>query len=183
MIRRAVAVAAWSVLTFLLMSKDAVAYSEIVQKNFQLNRADSFKLFNLMNVPKSLEKFSGANYGVKRFSSVDGAIRIACSQSLYYPPNTSTSCGVSVDSTRATAKTKIQNGYVPNSAVFQMTDKADIQNVLKVFFTTQNSFFSSETVAVTDTKGKRVVVARFHLQCPRDWVFDVVECNGYLIGR
>jgi hypothetical protein len=182
-IRRAVAVAAWSVLTFLLLSKDAVAYSETVQKNFHLNRADSYKLFNQMNVPKTFETFSGTRYGVKRFTSIDGSVQVACSQSLIYPPITSTVCGIMLDSTRANTKTKIQTGYVYNSAVFQMTNKLDIQAVLRSFFGTQSSFYSSETVVVTDAKGQRVTVPRFHLQCPRDWVFDVVECNGYIIGR
>ena len=190
MTRRAVVVTAWSVLTFLLLSKEAIANTPQIAairaeaNSLRLNQFDSFTLFNRIMLPKTIEKSTrGTNIAVKRFSSADSAVRLVCAQSLIERPDVGTLCAVSlVPSVAQPSVSEVQSGFLLNSTVFRIKEKSDVQKVLLNVLKSEK-FESRESVQYTDQFGKLVQVPRFTLDCPPDWVFEVVYCEGHIVGR
>lgn len=175
----------WSVLAFLLFSTTAFAIqASPTSKVLVINQRDSLTLLGRMKYPVKIEDHQGKRFYTKRFQTADGAIRIDCGQHHSAGKPVSILCAVTVDAAKSVKNvTQIQNGYVPNSIVFKVMAKADVKNMLENMVYTAGTFYTSENVIVNNDKAQNMSVPRFYFNCPKDWVFDVVACEGHLITR
>jgi hypothetical protein len=139
---------------------------------------------NRMKFPVNLETHQGSQIQTKRFATSDGAVRIDCGQHILPKLNYPVICSVTVDATKSVpGKSTVQIGYVQNSVVFRIFDKRDVTSILTNMINITQPVYSKETVTTRDPQGLPMNVPRFSLYCPRDWVFDVVECTGHIITR
>ncbi len=183
MVRRAV-VAVWSVLAFLLLSKTAFAYPDPLVKSLILEQRDSNTLMGRMKFPAKQESFQNSPLLTKRFQTSDGAIRFDCGQHQNPQQNYAIVCAVTLDLAKSTAGiSQISRGYVEKSYVFKVLAKNDVAAMLANMVYTAGPFYTSETINVNTDQAQDRAVPRFYYNCPRDWVFDVVACEGHIIVR
>lgn len=179
------ALAIWSVLAFLLMSTNAFAYpTSPTSKTLFLNQRDSMSLISRMKFPFVKEYYRGSNFLMKRFQTSDGAIRIDCGQHESVEHAPPAMCAVTLDPTKSAAGV---SQIVSNTALmpmrFRVLAKKDVANMLENMVYTRGPFYSSATILISSENIKNMSVPRFYFNCPRDWVFDVVDCEGHIIVR
>lgn len=178
-------VAMWAVLAFLLLSKTAYAVESLpTVKMLALQHRDSVSLMARMKYPLLKETYREIPIVTKRFQTADGAIRFDCGQNQRPNRTNPTICAITIDSSKSLEKvSKITAGYVEKSIVFKILEKNDVASMLANMVSTSGAFYSSEAVVVQNEKKKNMSVPRFYYNCPRDWVFDVVTCEGHIILR
>lgn len=170
--------AAWSVLAVLGVSQNAAA--DLFPKVLVLRFDDSKNIYQRIIQPATAENYHGLSIVTKRFASADGAVRIDCAQTF---ATTTYSCAVTVDESKSkNGISKIQKGIVSNSIVFELTYKSDINFLVQNYMTT-GALYSVENVNVKFNNGAVSPLPRFRFECPKDWVFDTVSCQGYIITR